>query len=345
MGPAYDALLLVSFGGPEGPEDVLPFLRNVTRGRGIPEQRLTAVAERYQHFGGVSPINAQNRALLAAIDADFAANSIPLRLYWGSRNWAPYVRDAVDQMRHDGVRRALVLATSATGSYSSCRQYREDLAGAQAQVGAGAPELVKLRHYFDHPGFIAAHADGVRQALAELPEAVRTGARLVCTAHSIPVTMNAQSGPAGGLYVAQQRETARLVAEQVRGPGSEADLVWQSRSGPTRVRWLEPDINDHLRQLANAGVGSVVVSPTGFVSDHLEVVWDLDTEARRTATELGLGFARAATAGAHPAFIQMVRELVLEQAAGEPARSAGDLGICGRECPLWCCPPPQRRAG
>ena len=345
MGPAYEALLLLSFGGPEGPGDVLPFLRNVTRGRGIPEQRLAAVAEHYQHFGGVSPINAQNRALCTAIEADFTAHAIPLRVYWGNRNWTPYVRDALDQMRRDGVRRALVLATSATGSYSACRQYREDVAGAQEQIGAAAPELVKLRHYFDHPGFIAAHADGVRAALAQLPGAARAGARLVCTAHSIPAAMNAQSGPQGGLYLAQQRETARLVAEQVRGPGAEVDLVWQSRSGPPGVRWLEPDINDHLRQLAAAGVGSVVVSPTGFVSDHLEVVWDLDTEARRTAAELGLGFARAATAGTHPAFVQMVRELVLEQIAGHPARSAGNLGICGWACPGGCCPPPQRRAG
>ena len=345
MGPGYDALLLLSFGGPEGPEDVLPFLRNVTRGRGIPEQRLTTVAEHYQHFGGVSPINAQNRALSAAIEADFAANGVPLRLYWGNRNWTPYVGDALNQMRLDGVRRALVLATSATGSYSGCRQYRDDLAGAQEQLGAGAPELVKLRHYFDHPGFIAAHADGVRAALSELPGALRAGARLVCTAHSIPATMNAQSGPIGGLYLAQQRETARLVAEQVRGPGADVDLVWQSRSGPPQVRWLEPDINDHLRVLATAGVGSVVVSPTGFVTDHLEIVWDLDTEARRTAAELGLGFARAATASAHPAFVEMVRELVLEEVAGYPARSAGALGSYGRDCPSWCCPPPQRPGG
>ena len=285
----FDALLLLSFGGPDGPDDVLPFLRNVTRGRAIPDERLASVAAHYQRFGGVSPINAQNRALLAAVEKDFAEHGLDLPVYWGNRNWHPFVADAVRQLRDDGVRRALVFTTSATASYSSCRQYRENLADAVAGVD-GAPELVKLRHYFDHPGFIAANASGVRDALAELPDA-----RLVFTAHSIPVAMNEASGPTGGLYLAQQRETARLVAEAVRGPGAEFDLVWQSRSGPPQVPWLEPDINDHLRSLAAQGVTEVVVSPTGFVSDHMEVVWDLDTEARATAAELGLAFRRAPT--------------------------------------------------
>ena len=325
----FDALLLLSFGGPEGPDDVLPFLRNVTRGRDVPDSRLATVAEHYRHFGGVSPINAQNRALLAAIEKDFAEHGIGLPLYWGNRNWHPFVADTVRQMRDDGVRRALVFTTSATGSYSSCRQYRENLASAQVD---GAPELMKLRHYFDHPGFIAASADGVRAALAEAPDA-----RLVFTAHSVPVAMNESSGPTGGLYLAQQRETARLVAEQVRGPGAAFELVWQSRSGPPQVPWLEPDINDHLRSLAARGVRSVVVSPSGFVSDHLEVVWDLDTVARRTAADLGLGFRRAASAGTHPAFVAMVRELVQEEIAGAPRAMLSNLGLCGRDCPLGCC--------
>jgi protoporphyrin/coproporphyrin ferrochelatase len=338
----FDALLLLSFGGPEGPADVLPFLRRVTRGRGVPDERLADVAGHYQHFGGISPINGQNRALLAAIDADFRASGIELPLYWGNRNWTPFVEATVARMREEGARRALVFATSATASYSSCRQYRENLCAAQAAAGPGAPELVKLRHYFDHPGFIEANADGGRTALASLPPDLRAGARLVFTAHSIPVSMNEHAGPRGGLYLAQQRESARLVAESLRGTGAEYDLVWQSRSGPPQVPWLAPDINDHLRGLSARSVRAVVVSPTGFVSDHLEVAWDLDTEARATAAELGIAFARSATAGTHPAFVEMVRELVLEQLDGAPRRMLGNLGLCGLDCPVSCCPAPQR---
>jgi protoporphyrin/coproporphyrin ferrochelatase len=224
-----------------------------------------------------------------------------------------------------------VFTTSATSSYSSCRQYRENMADAQAEVD-GAPQLTKLRHYFDHPGFIDANADGVRTALAQLPDA-----RLVFTAHSIPVAMNDAAGPHGGLYLAQQRESARLVAEAVRGPGAGFDLVWQSRSGPPRVPWLGPDINDHLRALSASGIRSVVVSPIGFVSDNLEVVWDLDTEARQTAAELGVAFRRAASAGTHPAFVAMVRQLVQEEIAGAPPAMLGNLGICGLNCPPGCC--------
>jgi ferrochelatase len=333
------AFLLLSFGGPEGPDDVLPFLRNVTRGRGVPDERLAAVAEHYEHFGGVSPINEQNRALLTALDKEFRGHDLDLPIYWGNRNWHPYLADTVRQMRADGVRRALVLATSATSSYSACRHYRENLADARAAVGEGAPKLVKLRHYFDHPGFVAANADGVRAAFAELPDA-----RLVFTAHSVPVSMNDSSGPAGGLYLAQQRETARLVAEAVRGAGAKFDLVWQSRSGSPSVRWLEPNINDHLRLLRDRGTRAVVVSPTGFVSDHLEVAWDLDTEARATAQQLGIAFRRAATAGTHPAFVSMVRELVLEEIADAPRARLGRLGICGLECPPGCCQPARRPA-
>ncbi len=343
MTSGFDAFLLLSFGGPEGPDEVLPFLRNVTRGRGIPDERLAEVAQHYQHFGGVSPINAQNRALIEALRAEFAASSLDLPIYFGNRNWAPYVADAVWQMRDDGVRRALVLATSATASYSSCRQYRENLAQAQQVTGQGAPELVKLRHFFDHPGFVAANADGVRAALSALGAGDRDTARLVFTAHSIPTTMNDASGPRrNGLYALQQRETARLVAEAVRGEGADFDLVWQSRSGPPQVPWLEPDINDHLRALAADGVQAVVVAPTGFVSDHLEVLWDLDTEARDTAAELGMRFERAATAGTHPAFVTAVRELVDEQMRGSAPRSLGTLGLCGIECPDGCCPAPRR---
>lgn len=342
----FDAFLLLSFGGPEGPDDVMPFLRNVTRGRGIPDARLTEVAEHYRHFHGVSPINAGNRALIAAVRDEFDAHGISLPVYWGNRNWKPYVADAVRQMRDDGVRRALVLATSATGGYSSCRQYREDMAQARAVSGEGAPELVKLRHYFDHPGFVAANLDGARRALTSLPADVRDEARLVFTAHSIPMSMNASSGPkpfGGGLYEAQQRATARLVTMLLRGADAEFDLVWQSRSGPANVPWLEPDINDHLRVLAERGTRAVVVCPTGFVADHLEVLWDLDTEAAATAKELGLHFARAATAGTHPGLLSAIRELVQEQLDGTEPKSLGALGLCGIDCPADCCPPPQRR--
>lgn len=341
-GGEFDALLLFSFGGPEGPDDVIHFLHNVTRGRGIPDERLAEVEAHYQHFRGVSPINAACRALIAALTDEFARHSVGLPIYWGNRNWKPFAADAVRQMRDDGVRRALVFATSATASYSSCRQYRDDLAQAHAVAGAGAPELVKLRHFFDHPGYIEANADALRAALATLPARHRDSARLVFTAHSIPVTMNDSSGPrADGLYATQQRETARLVAEAVRGPGAAFDLVWQSRSGAPHVPWLEPDINDHLRALAQWGVEAVAVCPTGFVADHIEVIWDLDEQARATAAEVGLEFARAATAGTHPAFVTAIRELVEERLHGTEPRLLGALGLCGVDCPSTCCPAPR----
>lgn len=340
----FQALLFQSFGGPEGHDDVMPFLRNVTRGRGVPDERLEQVAQHYHAVGGVSPINAQNRALIAALEKEFADNGIALPIYYGNRNWRPYVADAVRRMRDDHVKSALVFATSATGSFSGCRQYRNDLAQARTVAGDGAPELVKLRHYFDHPGFIAANVDHVRAALETLPADVRDEARLVFTAHSIPQVMNDQSGPdRNGLYRAQHAETARLVTALVRGADSQFDLVWQSRSGPPQVPWLEPDINDHLTTLASHGVRAVVVCPTGFVSDHLEVLWDLDTEAQATAESLGVQFARAATAGVHPGFVTAIRELVEERLNGTAAKSIGSLGLCGVDCPDGCCPPPARR--
>ena len=335
MTEPYDALLMLSFGGPEGPDDVLPFLENVVRGRGVPRERLLAVAEHYQHFGGVSPINEQNRALLAAIRAE-----IDLPVYWGNRNWAPYVEDTVATMRADGVRRALVFVTSAYTSFSGCRQYQDDLARARAAVGPGAPVLDKLRHYFNHPGFVEPAADGVRAALAT----VSPDARLVFTAHSIPTSMEVASGPGGHLYSTQLREASRLVAESVRGPGAEFDLVWQSRSGPPSVPWLEPDISDHLTELAAAGVRAVVVSPVGFVSDHVEVLWDLDEEAAETAGKLGLEYARAATVGTDPRFVRMVGQLVAERTSGADKLALGPMGPSHDTCPLGCCPAPRRPA-
>ena len=340
----YDAFLLLGFGGPEGPDEVMPFLRQVTAGRNVPDERLVGVAEHYQHFGGVSPINDQNRALLSALDDEFSAAGIELPLYWGNRNWSPWLTDTVAEMGANGVRRALVLATSATGGYSGCRQYRENLRDARAEVGALAPELIKLRHFFNHPGFIAATVDRVQEAMASLPTDVAAHARLVFTAHSIPASADASAGPAGGLYSTQQYETARLVATAVRGDdgGQPAfDLVWQSRSGPPQVPWLEPDVNDHLRVLAAAGETAVVLIPSGFVSDHLEVLWDLDTEARETADELGLTMVRAGTVGTHPAFLAAIRELVQERLRGEPKQAAGPMGPSWDECPFeaGCCRP------
>ena len=347
MTQPYDAFLLLGFGGPEGPDEVMPFLRQVTAGRNVPDERLVGVAEHYQHFGGVSPINEQNRALLSALEDEFATAGIDLPLYWGNRNWRPWLTDTVAEMAAAGVQRALVLATSATGGYSGCRQYRENLAEARGEVGASAPELVKLRHFFNHPGFIAANIDRVREALSGLPADQVDPARLVFTAHSIPSAADANAGPAGDLYSTQQRETARLIAEAVRGPGADFDLVWQSRSGPPQVPWLGPDVNDHLRALAAAGESVVVVIPSGFVSDHLEVLWDLDTEAQETAAELGISLVRAGTAGTHPAFVGAIRELVQERLDGTVKQALGPMGPTWNQCPFddgCCLPLDQRRS-
>ncbi|BCJ50848.1 ferrochelatase [Actinoplanes sp. NBRC 14428] len=338
---AYDAFVLLSFGGPEHPDDVMPFLRNVTRGRGIPEERLAEVAEHYYHFGGVSPINQQCRDLLAAVEADFAANGVALPAYWGNRNWQPMLADTLARMRDDGVTSALGFATSAYGGYSSCRQYWEDIAQARAKVGPGAPAIAKLRQFHDHPGFVEPHADAVRTALGELDAGRRATTRLVFTAHSIPVSMAATAGPAGGRYEAQLQETAALV-HAASAADLPWDLVWQSRSGPPQVPWLEPDISDHLTALAEKGVTDVVVSPIGFVSDHLEVIWDLDNEARETADGLGLGYARAATPGTDPRFVAMIRELVRERTDGGDRGRLGTLPVWD-VCPADCCPAPQRR--
>ncbi|WP_147942438.1 ferrochelatase [Microbispora sp. CSR-4] len=317
----YDALLVVSFGGPEKPDDVMPFLENVVRGRGVPRERLLEVEAHYQGFGGVSPINQQCRDLIAALDVD-------LPVYWGNRNWHPFLEDTVRQMKEDGVRKAAAFVTAAYSSYSSCRQYLDDIARARAAV-PDAPEIVKLRHYYDHPGFIAAMADHTRQALDRLPADVREQARLVFTAHSIPVSMARTAGPTGGAYEAQLRRAAELVTAQV-DEGRSWDLVWQSRSGPPQVPWLEPDVCDHLEALHAEGVPSAVLVPIGFVSDHMEVVYDLDVEAAATAEKLGMALTRASTAGTHPRFVSMVSELLAEP---EPA-----------PCAATCCPAPVRPA-
>ena len=334
-----EAVLVLGFGGPEGPDDVMPFLENVTRGRGIPRERLLDVAEHYQHFGGVSPINEQNRALTAAVREELTGAGIDLPVYWGNRNWSPYVEHVWRQMADDGIEHVYVFPTSGFASWSGCRQYHEDVARARSVLtGAapgGGPTAEKLPHYGDHPGFVRANADSLAAALASLPDDVRDTARLVATAHSIPNSMAAVAGPDGGAYQQELLRSARLVVDAV-APGREFDLVWQSRSGPPSVPWLEPDVNDHLRALAEAGEKAVVLFPVGFTSDHVEVIWDLDNEARETAGELGMTFARAATAGTHPAFVAMVRELLEERRRGTPPR-------LGTNCPAHCCYVQPRR--
>lgn len=344
----YDALLLVSFGGPEAPEEVMPYLERVTAGRGVPRERLEEVAQHYLHFGGRSPINDQNRALLAALRAEIGARGLDLPVYWGNRNSEPFLAETLATMASDGVQRAAAFVTAGYSSYSGCRQYRENLAAAVAEVGEGSPRLDKLRHYFDHPGFVTANADALADALAQVPDPA--SAVLAFVTHSIPLTMQDTSGPDGGAYTAQHRAAAEAVVADVRARGVPApdwELVFCSRSGPPQVPWLEPDVNDHLRARASDGAEAAVLAPIGFVSDHMEVVFDLDTEARETADGLGLTLVRAATAGVHPAFVAMVVDLLLERAAAErgdavqrPAVSP--LGPSHDVCPAGCCPNPRR---
>ena len=332
----YDAILVVSFGGPEKPDDVLPFLENVTRGRNVPRERLLEVAEHYQHFGGRSPINDQCRALIRALREELDAHEIRLPIYWGNRNWHPFLLDTLRQMGDDGKQHALAFVTSAYSSYSGCRQYLENIAAAQTEIGAGAPKVDKLRVFYNHPSFIAAWVDRVRQALTRFSEDERQTLRFVATAHSIPCSMADASD-----YQKQLRETTKLVAESVGI--REWDPVFQSRSGPPTQPWLEPDILDHLKTLNESGTKNVLVAPVGFVSDHLEVLYDLDTEASALADRLGMKIVRAETVGTHPLFIAMIRELIAERL--NPAERKLAIGACGPNhdvCPADCCPAPQR---
>jgi ferrochelatase len=329
----YDAVLVVSFGGPEGSDDVLPFLENVLRGRNVPRERMLEVAHHYELFGGVSPLNAQNRALIAALRDELIKQGPALPVYWGNRNWHPLLSDTLRQMARDGVQHALAFITSAYSSYSSCRQYREDLARAQAEMGADAPRVSVLRKFYNHPGFIEANVAHVRAALDAISAERRSRAPIAFTAHSIPESMARAS-----LYERQLIETCRLVADDVAQPSWR--LVYQSRSGPPSQPWLEPDITHHLKTLRTVGVEDVVIAPIGFISDHIEVLYDLDVEARQVAAELGLNMVRAATAGVHPAFVAMIRELVVERLAGiSDKRSMGTHGPCHDVCPADCCLP------
>jgi protoporphyrin/coproporphyrin ferrochelatase len=342
----YQAVLLVSFGGPEGPKDVLPFLRNVTRGRGIPAERLTEVGRHYLLFGGRSPINDQCRRLLAALTNELRRRGIPVPLYWGNRNWAPYLSDELPVIQRDGYRRVLAVVTSAYPSYSSCRQYRENLFDAAHSTQL---QIDRIRHYANHPGFVEASVVASLKALETLEEKA-DDARLVFVTHSIPTAMAETAGPTprsrNGAYVDWHRAVAAEVTDRVgqhRGRTYTHDLVYCSRSGPAGQQWLEPDINDHLHQLAGSGIPAVVAVPIGFVSDHMEVVFDLDTEAAATADECGIAFARAATAGDHPAFVRGLVDLMVERAAaarGEITDQpvAGSATAGWYECQKDCCP-------
>jgi ferrochelatase len=329
----YDAVLLVSFGGPETPEDVIPFLENVLRGKRVPRERMLEVAEHYYHFGGRSPINDQNRALVAALRAELEAKGPALRVYWGNRNWHPLLAETLAQMRDDGVKRALAVFTSAFSSYSGCRQYREDIEKARTQLGAGAPEVDKVRAYFNHPGFIGAMTENVAVALSEFPAASRDTVQLVFTAHSIPVAM-----AEGCRYVEQLREASRLVAAGMARPWV---LVYQSRSGPPGQPWLEPDVGDYLREVARKEAAqNFILAPIGFLTDHMEVIYDLDTVAMGLAGELGLKVVRARTVGSNPKLVTALRDLVAERASGSAERPAvGELGPSHDVCPPDCCPP------
>jgi ferrochelatase len=326
----YDALLIVSFGGPEGMEDVIPFLENVLRGRNVPAERMRAVAKHYEMFGGVSPINEQNRKLIAALEKKLVEHGPKLRIYWGNRNWHPLLSDTLKEMTRDGVQHALAFVTSAYNSYSSCRQYLENIAAAREGAGPNAPQVEKIRAFYNHPLFIEANAANVADALMKVTRARRLFAQIVFTAHSIPQTMADQCD-----YMAQLEETSRLVAGRV--PHCRWQLVYQSRSGSPAQPWLGPDVLECLKELKTNGVTDVVLAPIGFVSDHMEIVYDLDTEARQFCEELGLNMVRASTAGTHPAFVEMIRELIRERVEGIEPRYLGFRGLAHSVCPPDCC--------
>jgi ferrochelatase len=335
--PMYDAILLVSFGGPEKTDDVLPFLENVLRGKPVPRERLLEVAEHYYHFGGASPINAQNRALIAALEVELRAHGIALPIYWGNRNWHPLLADTLSQMKRDGRQRALAFFTSAYSSYSGCRQYRENIVAAQQAVGEGAPQVDKIRAFYNHPGYIETVTAHAAEALAQVPAERRSRACLLFTAHSIPLTMSSSSR-----YVEQLEEASRLVADALGHPIHR--LVYQSRSGSPSQPWLGPDILEAIGQEHANAVRDIVIVPIGFVSDHIEIVFDLDTQARERCLELGLTYQRARTAGTHPRFVSMIRELIVERMTASHLRPAlGSHGPSHDVCPADCCPAPVMR--
>ena len=314
----YDALLVVSFGGPEGMDDVMPFLENVLRGRNVPRERMLQVARHYEMFGGVSPINQQNRNLIAALEKELDQNGPRLPIYWGNRNWHPLLSDTLAQMSQDGIKNALAFVTSAYSSYSSCRQYRQNISDAQAAVGPDAPRVEKLRVFYNHPLFIQANIEHIRAALDQFEDP--TSVNLVFTAHSIPESMAVNCD-----YAEQLIEVGGLIAQAVEI--NNWQVVYQSRSGSPSQPWLGPDVTDHLRTLHSEGVRNVVVAPIGFVSDHMEVVYDLDVQAQQVANELGMKMVRASTAGTHPTFVKMIRELVVERITNTVPEN-----VCAPDC-------------
>lgn len=333
---AYDAVLFVSFGGPDGPDDVIPFLENVLRGRNVPRERMLEVAEHYQHFGGKSPINEQNRALIAALQEELDRSGPHLPIYWGNRNWHPLLTDTLREMADAGVKRAIAFVTSGFSCYSGCRQYRENIAAACGPLGSDAPVVDKIRVFFNHPGFVIPMARNVRDALERLPAEARGDAPVLFTAHSIPMSMADTSK-----YVPQLEESCRLVATEAGVTNWK--LVYQSRSGPPSQPWLEPDVGDEIRSQHAHGIRGLVVAPIGFISDHMEVLYDLDTEAADLCRELGVAMVRAATVGTAPEFVGMIRNLIAERAWALPDRVAiGSLPASHDVCPLDCCPAPQR---
>ena len=339
--PPYDAILIVGFGGPEGREDVIPFLENVLRGKPVPRERMLEVAEHYYHFDGISPINGQVRDLIAALEPELKAHGVDLPVYWGNRNWTPMLADTIRRMAEDGIKHALGVVQAAYSSYSSCRQYREDLLKAREAVGPSAPRVDKMRVFYNHPDFVGVNALRVREALDRLPEAHRGSARVAFTAHSIPQSMADNCN-----YEKQLTETCRLVAEAAGVEPGRWNLVYQSRSGRPTDPWLAPDILDHLDDLKGQGAEAVVVQPVGFLSDHMEVMFDLDEEAMHKAGELGMAFVRAGTAGTDPAFVGMLRELIVERVEHQPDRRAvGQYPANHDVCPVNCCQPPPRPAG
>lgn len=334
----YQSLLIVSFGGPEGPEDVMPFLENVLRGKNVPRERMEEVAEHYQHFGGVSPINEQVRELISALEESFSTRGIDLPIYWGNRNWTPMLPDTVSLMKAEGITRSLAFFTSAYSCYSGCRQYRENIMQAQADAGDDAPEINKLRMFFNHPLFVEAVSDYALEALNEIPDLRRGKTKLLFTAHSIPISMSD-----GCNYVKQLTEASRLVAERLGA--YEWELVYQSRSGPPFQPWLEPDVCDRLNGLKDEGIEDVVLIPIGFLSDHMEVLFDLDIEAKEECEKLGINMRRSKSVGVHPKFVQMIGDLVLERMNETERLAIGELGPSHDVCPVDCCLPGKASRG
>jgi len=333
----YDAILVLSFGGPEKPEDVIPFLENVLRGKPVPRERLLEVAEHYYHFGGVSPINQQCRDLIVALRMELEANGILLPVYWGNRNWDPFLNETILQMQRDGVQRVLTYVTSGFSCYSGCRQYRENIAAALQQPEAGSMQIDKIRVFYNHPDFIEVLAEQVGKAMDQFPADARRDVHVAFTAHSIPMSMARTSD-----YEKQLKESCRLVAEKLNIPSLQYKLVYQSRSGRPEDPWLEPDILVYLQELKAAGIEDVVISPIGFLSDHMEVLYDLDDEAQRFCTEHSIRMVRAGTPGNYPQFIRMIRKLIQERLQGGPRECVGQFQANHDVCPMDCCPVPAR---